>query len=529
MPRNYQQTVTLLVEILFAVLLTASVAMSQTSTSGAVDGYVYEVGTKTPIPGAKVSARHTESGFVRAATTDATGRYFIDMMRVGDYIITGEHPNYEGIPSSSGSVPVRINWMQKVNPPPIELRRIGTAITTPVPPPAGTPPGSAGLDSSELLVNTTNASRGQNFDRRVLLSVPLPGIRTFDDLAFLAPGVAPPPQAIGRLVGPGIGPGVGTSGQFSVNGLRSRANNFTIDGSDNNDEEVGVRRQGFTSLVPQPIESLQEYQITTLLAEPQFGRNMAAQVNAVSRSGGNDFHGTLYGFLTSRSLRARDPFDLTDGPANFPLVRSTDGSPVLLDGRAIAPANPVGGEDPYTRSQYGFVIGGPIVREKTHFFFSYEHQEINASRESNFAVPTVGERGLFGVGASTNDPTRPNATGEVGLKREFTKFNANLFPASGLYPTSRAGNAFLSLYPFPNNPRGPYKGNTFTQVLPADADGSIFSIRLDHGFNAWGGSSTLAGRYNFTDDEATLPVTGDALFSSMNAACSNSELLSYPR
>src|SRR4029079_2530335 len=162
--------------------------------------------------------------------------------------------------------------------------------------------------------------RGQNFDASFLLGVPLPGIRTFDDLALLAPGVSPPPQAIRRQVGPGIGPGVGTSGQFSVNGLRSRANNYTIDGSDNNDEEIGVRRQGFTSLVPQSIESVQEFQITTLLPEPQFGRTLGAQVNAVSRSGGAGYHGTIYGFFTDKHLKARDPFDLAGGPATTTLV-----------------------------------------------------------------------------------------------------------------------------------------------------------------------------------------------------------------
>ena len=58
--------------------------------------------------------------------------------------------------------------------------------------------------------------------------------RTFDELALLLPGVAPPPQTIGNGSGPGVGAGIGSAGQFSVNGLRSRANNFTVDGSDNN-------------------------------------------------------------------------------------------------------------------------------------------------------------------------------------------------------------------------------------------------------------------------------------------------------
>jgi hypothetical protein len=92
---------------------------------------------------------------------------------------------------------------------------------------------------------------------------------------------------------------VGTSGQFSANGLRSRANNFTIDGSDNNDDDIGVRRQGFTSLLPQSIESIREFRLTTLLPEPQFGRNLGAQIDAVSRSGRTNFYGMAYGFSDS--------------------------------------------------------------------------------------------------------------------------------------------------------------------------------------------------------------------------------------
>ena len=81
-------------------------------------------------------------------------------------------------------------------------------------------------------------------------------------------------QTIGNVAGPGVGAGVGSAGQFSTNGLRSRGNNFTVDGSDNNDEDIGVRRQGFVALIPQPAESIQEYQVITLLAPAQFGRNI---------------------------------------------------------------------------------------------------------------------------------------------------------------------------------------------------------------------------------------------------------------
>ena len=160
------------------------------------------------------------------------------------------------------------------------------------------------------------ARRDASFKTEQLERLPLGGTtitRSFDELALLAPGVAPPPQTIGDVAGPGVGPGVGSSGQFAVNGLRSRANNFTVDGSDNNDEDIGVRRQGFVALIPQPIESVQEFQIITLLAPAQFGRNIGGQVNAVSKAGGKDTHGSLYGFFNANRLNARNFFDTTNG------------------------------------------------------------------------------------------------------------------------------------------------------------------------------------------------------------------------
>jgi hypothetical protein len=500
-------------------------ALAQTTTSGAIEGRVYEEGSNLGIAGAVVTIRNQETGLTRTTATDQSGRYFISTLPPGFYRITAIAQGYvEGLNSAESNFPINITETKRVQPPPISLRKVAVGVppatpvtptpvtptpvrpttpVTPVPPATQQPQTSAAQQQTspalpqassafEQLVNLTNASRGGSVDRRQLIILPLPGVRTFDDFAFLFAGVAPPPQPIGNSVGPGIGPGVGTTGQFSVNGLRSRSNNFTIDGSDNNDEDVGVRRQGFTSLVPQSIESVQEFQITTLLPEPQFGRNLSAQVNAVSRSGSIAYHGTLYGFFTDKRLRARDAFDFTGGPDRLTL--RADGQTVLLNGSPFTVANPLDGENPYTRAQYGFVLGGPISKQKTHFFASFEHQDINASRESHFAVPTVSERGLFG-------------TGGRGLTINGVR----------TFPTSITGNAFLSLIPFPNNPGGPYGENTYSEVLPADADGNIFSVKLDNNLRAFGKDHNLAIRYNFTDDDTILPVTGEAIFSSLRA------------
>jgi hypothetical protein len=245
--------------------------------------------------------------------------------------------------------------------------------------------------------------------------------RTFDELALLLPGVAPPPQTLGSVAGPGVGAGVGSAGQFAVNGLRSRANNFTVDGSDNNDEDIGVRRQGFVALNSQPIESVKEYQAITLLAPAQFGRNIGAQVNAVSKSGGSSTHGTIYGFLNTSQLNARNFFDTTFGNASTPLrsgnqsvivvdrVASLDAqlNPITVNPRPLMVRNGSGGEDSFTLGQGGFVLGGPLERNRTadnpgrfFYFISAEGYRQNASQEANFAVPTVAQRGAFGTGAS---------------------------------------------------------------------------------------------------------------------------------
>lgn len=494
--------------IIFSVLSgTMPAAWSQTSVAGAAQGFVYDIESiKQPIVGAIVSLRNLETGLFRTATTREDGKYFIANVPPGTYEVTATASGYENIPNSVLSVVknfrISITRVNEVELPPIALRKIGTAPTI-------TTVGSE--EAGEALVNRISATREGSFGRQELLALPLPGIRTFDDLALLLPGVAPPPQAIGTNVGPGVGPGVGTSGQFSVNGMRSRSNNFTVDGSDNNDQDIGVRRQGFTSLVPQSIESVQEFHVITLLPEPQFGRTPGAQADAVSRSGGNAFHGTLYGFFTNQSLMARDPFDLDRGnKKDFPICREpdpmclgTNPEHVLGPSGNLAPLNPSEGENPFQRLQSGFAIGGPIVKNKLAFFGSFERQDIHAGRESHFAVPTVAERGLTVRDIHTGAPI---LTGDRGI-------NEGGFHGT---PTSLLGDAFFSLFPFPNNPLGPYGHNTFTEVLRADAKGNVFSGKLDwQNLKAFGKDHNLTARYNFTDDDTILPVTGGAILSSL--------------
>src|SRR5262249_44816866 len=221
-----------------------------------------------------------------------------------------------------------------------------------------------------------------------------------------------------------------------------------------------TRRQGFVFPVPQPIESVDEFRIITTNGGAIYGRNLAGQVNVLTKRGGRVVDGMLYGFLTTDALNARSFFDQVS-PGRSNLTRATDGAPASLDGTPVTQQNLSKSKVPLTRSIEGFTLGGPLpLLSDSVFFLSFERLTVRSSQLSHFAVPTLEERGLFGTGAT-------GFTSKSGV--EF-------------FPASLPGNAVFSLYPFPNNPGGPYGPHTYTELLSADSDGSRFSLRMEHQF-----------------------------------------------
>jgi hypothetical protein len=457
-----------------------------------------------------VSLIDGESGQVIATkVTGPDGRYEVPVKTNAEYILIVSADGYAVANLLLASRPDGISLVNDLG----RFLPAGRIDLTP----EGRP--SLGKRDARRKLPETEAMRRYVFEDLLIESLPLAGIRSIDSLALLLPGVFPAPETLSRG-GPGLSPGLGTAGQFSVNGLRSRENNFTVDGSDNNDEDVGVRRQGFVTVFPQTIESLSEFQVITALGEARFGRAIGGQINAVSKIGGNGFHGDVYGFFTNSRLKARDFFDLTaegypsgarrlvpitaDGTLQRPPVSfdlgGLESSPIqVVEGLGFQP-NPSAGEDPSTRTQVGFAFGGPISRKGTFLFASFERQAVRASKETHFSVPTAGERRIF-----QGRNQQLFATDRLG----------NPDPSVELLPTSLPGNGVFSLYPFPNNPLGPYGGNTFTEILPADATGNLFSIKVDRRLKLLGTSQFLTGRYNFTDENSIQPTVGKALFSSV--------------
>jgi hypothetical protein len=521
-----------------AVWWATATTTAQDTVTGAFEGIVRNSSTGVVIPRATVQFINQGTGVTITKRSDVRGYFYQGLLPPGTYTIRVSAPGFETKDTVMRLLGLRTG---EVVPVPVALDPLAPGATaaatppttatpqpgsspgpgpTPTPTPGATPSPAAtpALTAADTEIrggiNTSDARRDGAFVEEEVANLPLGGTtltRTFDELALLVPGVAPPPQTLGGgVAGPGVGAGVGTSGQFAVNGLRSRANNFTVDGSDNNDEDIGVRRQGFLALVPQPIESVREYQIITALPPAQFGRNIGAQVNAISKSGTSATHGALYGFFNSSQLNARNFFDSDRGgtfalrSGDQPVIAASDFdfndatlNFVPINGRPVMVTNEAGGEDSFTLGQGGLVLGGPLVPDRLFYFVSAEGHILNATRELSFAVPTVAERGVFRSGA-------------VGIFLDpFTDM-----PEFST-PTTAGGDAVFSLFPFPNDPEGPYGENTYTRVLPASGQGKILSGKFDGNFDLAGRAQSVTGRYNFTDDWREIPLTGGAIFSTL--------------
>ena len=499
MPGHLRLTFRLAIFPLLVLLGASITANSQDTVTGAFQGMVTDSQSGAPLKDALVEIVNQQTLVSITVNTNYRGEFFKGLLLPGTYMV---RVSMSGYATKAVLQPLRITYTGEVVPVPVALDPAPAGVPTPAP--GAVVPTAVEENDIRASIISIDGRRSGSYLENEIVALPLGGItttRSFDELALLLPGVAPPPQTLGSVAGPGVGAGVGSAGQFSVNGLRSRANNFTVDGSDNNDEDIGVRRQGFVALIPQPIESIQEYQVITLLAPAQFGRNIGGQVNAVSKSGGNETHATFWGLFNSSQLNARNFFDTTFGNATTAL--RVDNKQVLQSGRPLTVTNQSGGEDSSTSIQGGLVIGGPLSLSepgKDHsvfYFLSAEGRLTHASKEVSFAVPTIEERGIFRSGARglSTDP--------------FTG------AAITAFPTTVGGDAVFSLFPFANNPNGIYGVNTLTQSLPDSGEGRNVSGRVEGNFLVNQRAQSITSRYNFTDDWRDIPVVGGAIFSTI--------------
>jgi hypothetical protein len=404
------------------VLLCSLTVMAQSQTSGRIAGTVADE-KGAALPGAEVTVTNKATGEVRTVIADDSGHYIVPLLTPGDY-----------------SVSVTVNGFKKYI---ADDVKVSLTETTTLDPSlvVGAVSESVTVTAQPQLVQTEGPQLGRVVDSRTVAELPL-ATRNFTQILGLSPGAAtylPDNTSVGR-----------NSQNISVNGARVTNNNFQINGIDAN--SMGTNSAPSLA-VPAP-ETIQEFKVQTSLYDATFGRSGGGNIQAVTKSGGNDFHGGGYGYLRNARWNANNPFLKASGVAR----------PVL------------------TRKVFGGYLGGPIKKDKLFFFASFQ-----GTRERNGAsiINSLSSNVLVDP-KLTNDRTAATLQATYGFAPNpvaLALLNAKLPNGNFLIPTPTAAN-------------GTYSGST-----PSVFDENQFNANLDYRYND---KNTFAFKLYYSNAPQTL-------------------------
>src|SRR6266540_574530 len=332
-------------------LALAVCAWAQTNTSR-ISGTVTD-SSGAVIAGAKVTAKNDATGVAQTQATTEAGLYSFPSLPVGSYTITVEMTGFKT--ANQAGVIIQVN----------------TPVTADIAMEVGQANEIVNVTGGVERLQTDNATIGNVVQQKAIESLPLNG-RNPLTLLTLEPGV------VQRSAG-GVGSGV------HVNGSRDRAYNVTIDGIEANESTVPNPVSNLYRINP---DNIQEYKVTTNNATAEEGRNSGASILIVSRSGTNEYHGTIFEFMRNTALNSND-FYANAKNTPKPLIR--------LD-------------------QYGFEMSGPIKKNKTFFFGSYGYSRIDFTQPIDQT---------FGI------PLTYTALARAGIYRYFVPDSANPLVISG--------------------------------------------------------------------------------------------------
>ena len=418
--------------------------------------------TGAVVPGSNVTAVNEATGVTYKQTTTAAGLYAFPGLPSGSYTVSAEMQGFK-TSKKTGNVLV-----------------VNTPLTVDLTLEVGTSTEVVNVEAKAVALQTENASIGEVVTEKAIKDLPLNG-RNPLVLLVLEPGVTQ------RSAG-GAGSGI------SVNGSRDRAFNVTIDGIEANESTVPNPLSNLYRLTP---DNVQEYKVTTNNATPEEGRNSGASINIATKGGTNQFHGTVFEFLRNTNLNANEFF-------------------------ANAQGNP---KADIKLNQYGGQLSGPIVKNRTFFFFSWADQKVNVATpiDTSFGLPTLyTSSALAGIYRYfVADPKNPFTLNGATIKGNTPalvdphtgallpgvrtcgsptdlncvasyNFAANDPKGIGVDPTIAK---LFGTYPKPNNYSASGDGlNTATYEWnpPTHFRGPNFMYRIDHTFNE---KNNLFGRW----------------------------------
>jgi hypothetical protein len=421
--------------------------------------------TGAVVTGARVVITNEANGSQRDTATGANGEYIFLEVPVGAYQMQVDQKGFKKYVRKG--ITVNLNEVVSLD---ITLQ---VGATTEVVEVTGAPP----------LVDTTSTQLGAVVGERAVSELPLAQRDTYQ-LLQLQPGVQ-------SQLGVDNVYGSDRAGVVSVNGGRGRDNNFTVNGGDGNDQFANL-----PAIQPSP-DSIAEFRVLTNTFDAEYGRNSGAVVNVVTKSGTNEFHGNVYEFFRNQSLNAKGFFDSSK-----------------LD---------------YLQNQFGATFGGPIKKDKTFFFVTYEGDRLRKGTSSDtVTVPTDAERtGDFSAtpfaGGVTTDFFAQTLNSRCGLNMPMPSTQpGGMVPYSTIFPNSQIPTACMDqtaldllnqFVPSANRPDGTFQG-----VPLGHERGNQFTIKIDHELTR---NQHLSGYYYFTQHYlakpfarfqaggATLPGFGD--------------------
>ncbi|MFQ5738837.1 MAG: carboxypeptidase regulatory-like domain-containing protein [Acidobacteriota bacterium] len=399
--------------VLLSFVLTGSL-YSQAQVAGSIGGTVTDASGGV-IPGAEVQIINQNTNETRTVITDDSGFYTAPNVPVGVYTVTVSMPGFKTAAARDNKVDIRSNRVINIT---LEVGQVSEEITV-----EGVSAAQVELRSGEV----SNLISGEQ-----ATELPLNG-RSFVQLSLLVPGAAVAQGAKTQLTG--LFAGV----DISFSGSASNANMWLVDGTNNVD--IG---SGRTILTYPSVDSIGEFKISRNMYGADAAASSGAQINVVTKSGTNQFHGTVYEFYRGDVLNATNFFLNSAGQEKQPLVFNN----------------------------FGYTVGGPVVKDKVFFFWSQEWRRERRGIPRQNLVPTLAERkGDFsGPNSRFDDPIDP-LTG--------SPFPNNTIPADRLSP---AGQAMMRLYPTPTISPGDstFQGFNWIAAPSSPIDTRQEQVRVDY-------------------------------------------------
>ena len=413
---------------------------SDAQTLGTITGVVRDA-SGAVIPGATVTAQNSSTNATREVQSNETGSFSFPAMPPGPYVVKAE---LQGFKTVQHGIELHVEQTVRVN----FTMEIGALSET------------AEVTGVAPLITTENATVGTVIENRRIIELPLNG-RNFLQLVALSPNVSAEFAGAGQA-GSRQG-GSRANQQLSISGQRREFNYYTLDGVDNTDVNFN------TYILLPSIDALEEFKVQTGIYSAEFGR-AASQVNVVTKSGTNQFRGTIWEFHRNDQFDSR-PYAFTSGQAALPKA-------------------------PFKWNQYGYTLGGPMWTNKIFFMSNWEGYRDRKQGQNNYSLPPAAWR--TGDFSSYSGVLYDPATCTVsGSSRACAAFPGNRIPANRIHPTSQK---LLEFYP---EPTAAGTSNNYTSQQNREIDKDQFTQRIDFVQSA---SSTWMGRYSHSRDDEVNPA-----------------------